>query len=278
MSARDIRREKGTDVLSTLMGSRAAGEQFAGFFDSLGALGSVALRNGTGEIWSRPGLSRRDRSLVVISILTALGREAELHYHVQGGLRHGLERDEIDEIVVQLSAYIGVPFALGGAGVVGRAFAELDGTATRTTTPSPMDLKDDATRRADGLDVLGTLLDLPEGADPRATVDATFDELGEAMGKLVIDFAFGEIWARPQLSRRDRSLVVIAALTALNLLHELEIHLGGALNHGVTATEIHEVMLTMILYGGFPRAIDGYRLARTVLAARGGALPPDGTS
>ena len=51
-------------------------------------------------------------------------------------------------------------------------------------------------------------------------------------------------------------------------MHELEIHLGGALNHGVTETEIEEVMLTMVLYGGFPRAIDGMHMARKVFAAR----------
>lgn len=270
MTDRDIRRERGIDVLSTLTGSKEGGEQFAAFFDSIGALGSVALRNGTGEIWSRPQLSRRDRSLVVISILTALGRESELRYHVSGGLNHGLTRDEIDEIMVQLSAYIGVPFSLGGAGVVGRVFAEIDGADARTSPPTPMALKGDEARRADGLDVLKTLLALPDGTDPESIADATIEQLGEAMGSLVLDFAFGEVWSRPQLSRRDRSLVVIAALTALHMARELEVHIGGALNHGVTPEEVLEVMVTMVLYGGFPRAIEGMQLAKTVLAARAG--------
>ena len=97
-----------------------------------------------------------------------------------------------------------------------------------------------------------------------------FAEFGLAMGemgRLVLDFAFGDVWSRPQLSRRDRSLVVISVLTALSLSHELEIHLRGALNHGVTRVEIEEVMMTMVLYGGFPRAIDGMHAARRVFAA-----------
>ena len=89
------------------------------------------------------------------------------------------------------------------------------------------------------------------------------------MGALVMDYAFGDVWSRPQLSRRDRSLIVISALTALNMKHELEIHIGGALNHGLTPVEIQEVMITMVAYGGFPKAIDGLILARKVFEERG---------
>ena len=87
------------------------------------------------------------------------------------------------------------------------------------------------------------------------------------MGQLVLDFAFGDVWARPQLSRRDRSLVVISVLTALSAMNELEVHLRGALNHGLSQAEIEEVMIMMILYGGFPRAIEGMQCARKVFSA-----------
>ena len=265
MSDPSTRYERGLDVLSTLSGSEEGGRALAEFFDGQGALGSIALRTGAGEIWSRPQLSRRDRSLVVISILAALGRELELRQHISGGLHHGLRRDEIDEIMVQLSAYVGVPFALGGAGVAGQVFAELDGTEQRATPPAPAEQKDDEKRRADGFDVLRTLLGAPS-LDTESTEAAMVDQLGD-MGRLVLHYAFGDVWSRPQLSRRDRSLVVIASLTALSLAHELEIHLRGALNHGVTQLEIEEVMMTMVLYAGFPRAIDGMHLARRVFSA-----------
>lgn len=260
------RAKRGQDVLRTLTGSEDGGRLAAEAFERLGALGSIALRTGVGEIWSRPGLSRRDRSLVVISALTALGRERELKAHVGGGLNHGLTRDEVDEIMVQLSAYIGMPLALAGAGVVAQVIAERDGTETRETPPPPPELKDDATCREDGKDVLRTLLGMPEGSDMEFAATATVEQLGD-IGVLVLDHAFGEIWSRPQLSRRDRSMVVISALAASSLAHELEIHLGAALNHGVTRDEICEVMITMVLYGGFPRAIDGMHLATKVFAA-----------
>ena len=65
-----------------------------------GALGSIVHLTGAGEIWAREQFSRRDRSMVVISALTAMGREVELRQHIGGGLNHGLTRDEIDEIMV----------------------------------------------------------------------------------------------------------------------------------------------------------------------------------
>ena len=265
----DSRTEAGLDVLSTISGSKEGGESLADFFASRGALGSIVHLTGAGEIWARNEFSRRDRSVVVISALTAMGREVELRQHVGGGLNHGLTRDEIDEIMVQLSAYVGAPFALGGAGVAAAVFAERDGTETRETPPAPLELKDPEKRRADGLEFLKTLLGQPD-LDTKLTEQQIIDAQGD-MGHLVMDYAFGDVWVRPQLSRRDRSLVVISALTALNLKHELEIHIAGALNHGLTRSEVEEVMITIVLYGGFPRAIDGMILARKVFAAFDGA-------
>ena len=69
-----VRTARGLDVLRTLTGSQEAASDMAEFFALHGAIGQVALRVGAGEVWSRPGLSRRDRSLVVISMLAALAR------------------------------------------------------------------------------------------------------------------------------------------------------------------------------------------------------------
>lgn len=266
MSDPKTRAERGLDVLSTIAGSPEGGQGIVDFFATHGALGSIAHLTGAGEVWAREGLSRRDRSVVVISALVALAREVELAQHVGGGLNHGLTRTEIDEIMVQLGVYVGLPFALTGAQVAARVFADLDDADTRQDEPTPAIVRDDAARRAAGLDVLTTLLGDPD-LDKARTEQQILEQQGD-MGALVMDYAFGDVWSRPQLSRRDRSLVVISALTAINQTHELEIHLAGALNHGVTASEIEEVMITMVIYGGFPRAIDGMLLARKVLAAR----------
>ncbi len=256
--------ERALEVSATLAGSDDGGQALVEYCESRGALGAIALYTGAGEIWARTELSRRDRSLVVISALTALGRERELRTHIAGGLNHGLSADEIDEIFLQVSAYAGVPFGLAAGEIADEVIAAREGTPRRRTPPAPLELKDGPKRRADGMDVLRTLLGQPD-LDIDA-MEARIQKSQGFMGDLVMDCAFGDVWARPQLSRRDRSLAVISTLTALNLKHELEIHLQGALHHGVTRAEIEEMLVTMILYGGFPRAIDGMILARKVFA------------
>ena len=86
------------------------------------------------------------------------------------------------------------------------------------------------------------------------------------VGELAYDFAFGELWSRDELSRRDRSLVVLAILAALSKEQELAFHVPAALNHGLTRIEIEEIMVTLAGYGGFPRAVEGMRAARAAFA------------
>lgn len=267
MSDPDTRARRGLDALSTIAGSPEAAQGLVDYFESQGALGSIALRTGAGEIWARDAISRRDRSMVVISALVAMARETELRQHVHGGLNHGLAFEEVDEILVQLSAYVGIPFCLAAQAVVDAVIAEREGTETREVPRSAPSSMDDEARRAAALDVLTTLLGDPN-LDKPATERAILESQGD-MGHLVMDFAFGDVWSRPQLSRRDRSLCVVSALTALNLTHELEIHIGAGLNHGLTPGEVEEIMITGVAYCGFPKAIDGMMLARKVFAERG---------
>ena len=78
----------------------------------LGPLGGIAVDFCFGEIWSRTQLKRRDRSVLVCSILGALGRTDELKIHVPAALRNGVTRDELEELIVTLAAYAGFPFAV----------------------------------------------------------------------------------------------------------------------------------------------------------------------
>jgi 4-carboxymuconolactone decarboxylase len=106
-----------------------------------------------------------------------------------------------------------------------------------------------------------------------AYVDAALkgaDDFSRPMQELVTQYCWGDIWNRPGLDRRSRSLLNLGMLTALNRPHELRIHLRGALNNGVTKDEIREVFLQAAVYCGLPAAIDGMRVAREVFQeARG---------
>jgi 4-carboxymuconolactone decarboxylase len=86
---------------------------------------------------------------------------------------------------------------------------------------------------------------------------------------LLTRYAWGEIWTRPGLPRRTRSLVTLAALVALGRQHELRLHLRAALRNGVPRGEIKEVLLQMAVYCGLPAANDAFRLAAEVFAETG---------
>jgi 4-carboxymuconolactone decarboxylase len=98
---------------------------------------------------------------------------------------------------------------------------------------------------------------------------ANADDFNRPMQELVTQFAWGEIWNRPGLDRRTRSLLNLAMITALNRPHELELHVRGAVNNGATVDEMREVFLQTAVYCGMPAALDSFRIARKVLKEMG---------
>lgn len=89
------------------------------------------------------------------------------------------------------------------------------------------------------------------------------------MQEMVTQYCWGDVWNRPGLDRRTRSLLNLAMLTALNRPHELKLHVRGALNNGVTQDEIKEVFLQTAIYCGLPAAIDSFRTAAEVFKEAG---------
>lgn len=95
---------------------------------------------------------------------------------------------------------------------------------------------------------------------------ASADDFNRPMQELVTEYCWDEIWNRPGLDRRTRSLLNLAMLTALNRPHELKLHVRGALNNGVTKEEMREVFLQAAIYCGVPAAVEAFRCAREVFA------------
>ena len=102
----------------------------------------------------------------------------------------------------------------------------------------------------------------PAGADEQV---GSVDEWDDKLQELVTRHVFGDIWQRPGLDRKTRSLVTLAMLVAANRSHEIAIHLRGALSNGVTADELRELMLHASVYCGIPAAVDGIRAARSAV-------------
>jgi len=80
-----------------------------------------------GQIWSRPGLSWRDRSMINLAILAAMNRPHEIEMHLPGAFKNGLTREEIQEVLLQVTAYAGAPAGVGAFAVVHRYLQERDG-------------------------------------------------------------------------------------------------------------------------------------------------------
>jgi len=92
------------------------------------------------------------------------------------------------------------------------------------------------------------------------------DDFSRPLQELVTEYCWGAVWTRPGLSRKTRSLINLAMLTALNRPHEVELHLRGALHNGCTKEEIMEVLLQTAIYCGVPAAVDSFRLARKIFS------------
>ena len=90
------------------------------------------------------------------------------------------------------------------------------------------------------------------------------DDFNRELQQIVTGFAWGQIWTRPGLSLRERSILNLGMLTALNRPHEFKVHVRGALNNGLSREEIRELLLQTAIYCGFPAAIEAFRLAREV--------------
>jgi 4-carboxymuconolactone decarboxylase len=95
---------------------------------------------------------------------------------------------------------------------------------------------------------------------------ASADSFSMPMQELSTEYCWGHVWTRPGLALRDRSLINIAMISALNRPHELKLHVKAALNNGLSREEIREVILQVAVYCGVPAGIDSTRIAREAFA------------
>ncbi len=229
-----------------------------------GALGTFAIDVVLADVWARPELSRRDRSLIVLAVLSTIGSTEELSIHTQIGLNNGLSRSEIEEVLLHVAAYAGFPMALQASRVMDARYRLIDGVEQLPDREAGACLSD-TERRARAGDVRRTLTAGRAKADPEADMAALIGHLGE-VGRIAFQWAFGDVWSRPQLNRRDRSLIVISILTVLSRVDELAFHIPAGLNHGLTRIEIEEIMVQMTIYGGIPRAVEGIHAMKSAYA------------
>jgi len=107
------------------------------------------------------------------------------------------------------------------------------------------------------------------GAGRIENVMKNADSFTRPIHNLITEYCWGEIWTRPGLDRKTRSLMNLAMLAALNRQNELRLHITGALNNGVTPEEMMECFLQVAIYAGVPAGLESTNLANEILKEKG---------
>lgn len=122
--------DRGLALRKEVLGEDYVNRSIASADDFSRPMQELATEYCWGKIWSRPGLSRRDRSLLNIGMISALNRPRELKLHVKAALSNGLSREEIREALLQVAIYCGVPAGLDSTRIAREAFAEFDSSSS----------------------------------------------------------------------------------------------------------------------------------------------------
>lgn len=103
------------------------------------------------------------------------------------------------------------------------------------------------------------------GAEFVENAIASADDFNRPLQELVTEYCWGACWTREGLSKKERSMLNLAMLTALNRPHELKMHVKGALRNGLTKEQIREVLIQTAIYCGVPAAVDAFRTAKEAI-------------
>ncbi|MCX7364638.1 MAG: carboxymuconolactone decarboxylase family protein [Alphaproteobacteria bacterium] len=205
-----------------------------------------------GDVWKRPELAPRDRSLVTISALVAGGHTEQMTGHFNRALDNGVKPAEIAAIITHLAFYAGWPRAVSAIGVAKDVFAKrgiaTDALAAASNAPLPLDPAADAPRAA--------------------AVEAQMGGTAPALARYTNSVLFGDLWRRTDLAPRDRSLVTITALIASGQVDQLGFHIDRGMSNGLTRTEVSEIVTHLAFYAGWPRAVSAVAVAKKVFEAR----------
>lgn len=205
-----------------------------------------------GEIWKRPGLAPRDRSIVTVAALIARNQTIEMPYHFDLALNNGVKPREMSEIITHLAFYAGWANAMSAVVVAKDVFA------AHNIGPEQLPA------------VSAALLPINEAAEAqRATsVEEQFGSSFPGVVQYTTDVLFRDLWLRPDLAPRDRSLVTVSALIANGQTAQLAAHLNRAMDNGLTQREASEAITQLAFYVGWPNVFSAMPVAKDVFAKR----------
>jgi 4-carboxymuconolactone decarboxylase len=216
------------------------------------ALEQYGHRRLFGDLWKRPGLTPRDRSIVTVAALIARNQPIELRFQLGLALEHGVKASELSEIITHLAFYSGWGNAMTAVEVAREVFERHNIDAQQLPSASP------------------TLLPVDEAAEGKRA-KAVEQQMGAIMPALVqytTDVLFRDLWLRPDLVPRDRSLVTVSALVAAGQVAQITFHLNRAMDNGLTQTEAAEAIAHLAFYAGWPNAMSAVPVAQEVFEKR----------
>lgn len=216
------------------------------------ALEAYAQNVIAGDLWKRPGLAPRDRSIATIAALVARGQTVELPHYLNLALDNGVKPAEISEIITHLAFYTGWANAMDAIPAAKGVFENRHIGADQLPPASGPQLALDETAEAQ-----------------RATrVNAQFGHITPSLVQYTTDVLFRDLWLRPGLAPRDRSLVTVSALVATGQVAQITYHLNRAMDNGLTAVEAGELLGHLAFYAGWPNAFSAAPIGKDVIEKR----------
>ncbi|MDO5835788.1 MAG: carboxymuconolactone decarboxylase family protein [Methanobacterium sp.] len=208
-----------------------------------------------GDIYSRTGTSLPEKEIAVVAALTAMGNAApQLKVHINGALNVGVSTEELVEVLLQMSSYSGFPSVINGINALKEVLQE-KGVDFQ---PVPQEVEGDGFAR--GKECLEKL-----DENQVQVLRENFKNVAPDLTEFVVSFGYGDIYSRKNLDPKRRQIATIAALTAMGTAQpQLAFHIKAGLNVGLTPKEIIETIILMVVYAGFPAAINGINIAKEV--------------
>ncbi|WP_346283297.1 carboxymuconolactone decarboxylase family protein [Bradyrhizobium sp. 40] len=216
------------------------------------ALENYAQKYVLGGLWKRPGLSARDRGIVTVAALIARDQRVELPFYLGLALDNGVKPAEISEIITHLAFYTGWANAMDAIPAARDVFKSRNIGADQLPSTS------------------GSQLPLDEAAEAQraARVDQQFGQITPSLVLYTTDALFRDLWLRPGLAPRDRSLVTVSALVATGQVAQITYHLNRAMDNGLTREEAGEVLGHLAFYAGWPNAYSAAPIVKEVIEKR----------
>jgi 4-carboxymuconolactone decarboxylase len=228
------------------------------------------------DVWQRPALAPRDRSLVTIASLAVQQCPTELDIQIRNGLKNGLSRLELCEAMLQVSGYAGVGRGVEGLRALRTVFDDVDPELGADPGDLPPGVEGDRLERARYIQafltehvdlIMATLVPYGEGV-PAAERPPFHAGRKEWLGWLT-ETAFGDLWSRPNLTLAQREMVTAAVLITLGRHDELRSHLHASLRFGISPEEMTEILVQLAVYAGYPTMVGAMLQYTQVLAEHG---------